>query len=491
MRLGIDLGTTHTIVACADRGNYPVVGFVDDEGASVDWFPSVVAARAGELRHGFDALAVAGQPGWTVRRSFKRLLGAPGAHDAEVTIGDTRVRTGDLLAGFLAALRRALAERSNAPEAADAAEAAVAVPANAHGGQRFLTLDAFRRAGFEVLALLNEPSAAGFEYTHRYRETLSARRDHIVVYDLGGGTFDASLVRMVARHHEVVATAGLARLGGDDFDEVLARLVLDRAGGGEPSARLLDRCRDAKERLGPNSRKIAVDVDDGSTVTLPVADYYEACQPLVDRTLEAMAPVVARGGDGTVGDDVAGIYVVGGASALPPVGRALRERFGRRVHRSPYPFGAVAIGLAISADEGAGFVVEDRLSRHMGVFREEDTGRRVGFDAIFSADAAHGEVLRRVYRAAHNLGHYRFVECSALDEAGGPSGDITPLGEVLFPFDADLRGARLDAVPVERLAQGGPLVEERWAIDDRGIVQLTITDLESGYRQEHRLGAPG
>src|SRR5687768_5482728 len=75
MRLGIDLGTTHTIVSCADRGNYPVVGFVDDEGASVDWFPSVVAARDGELRHGFDALAVAGQPGWTLRRSFKRLLG--------------------------------------------------------------------------------------------------------------------------------------------------------------------------------------------------------------------------------------------------------------------------------------------------------------------------------------------------------------------------------------------------------------------------------
>jgi len=489
MRLGIDLGTTHTIVACADRGNYPVVGFVDDDGASVDWFPSVVAARAGELRHGFDALAVAGEPGWTLRRSFKRLLGTPGAHEAEIEIGDTRVRAGDLVAGFLAALRRALAERSNAPEAAEASEAAVAVPANAHGGQRFLTLDAFRRAGFDVAALLNEPSAAGFEYTHRYRETLSTRRDHIVVYDLGGGTFDASLVRMVGRHHEVVTTAGLVRLGGDDFDEVLAELVLARGGGGVASARLLDRCRDAKERLGPNSRKIAVDTDDGSTVTLPVADYYAACQPLIDRTLAAMAPVVERGGEGMVGEDVAGIYVVGGASSLPPVGRALRDRFGRRVHRSPYPFGAVAIGLAICADEGAGFVVEDRLSRHMGVFREEDAGRRVGFDAIFSAEAAHGAELRRVYRAAHNLGHYRFVECSALDGDGGPSGDITPLGDVRFPFDPGLRGAPLDAVPVRRLPSAGPMVEERWAVDAHGIVQVTITDLDSGYRVEQRLGA--
>ena len=71
--------------------------------------------------------------------------------------------------------------------------------------------------------MLNEPSAAGFEYTHRHRNTLTSKREHVVVYDLGGGTFDASLVRMSRPAHEVVATAGINRLGGDDFDDVLAR----------------------------------------------------------------------------------------------------------------------------------------------------------------------------------------------------------------------------------------------------------------------------
>jgi molecular chaperone DnaK (HSP70) len=479
MRLGIDFGTTHTIVTCADRGNYPVVSFQDADGDAVDWFPSVVAERDGELRFGFAAQAVAGEDGWTPLRSFKRLLGAPGAHEAEVAIGGTRLAAGELTTRFLAALRQALEGASNATVDGPL-EAAVAVPANAHGAQRFLTLDAFRRAGFEVLALLNEPSAAGFEYTHRYRDTLSARRDQILVYDLGGGTFDASLVRMTGRRHEVLATAGLPRLGGDDFDEALADLVLARAGGGEKSARLLARCRDAKERLGPQTRKISVELDGGEAVVVPVADYYAACQPLVDRTLEALASIHR--------DDVAGIYVVGGASALPPVGRTLRERHGRRVHRSPYPFAAVAIGLAISADEGAGFVLEDRLSRHMGVFREEDAGRSVAFDAIFTAEAAHGEELLRVYRAAHNLGHYRFVECSDV-EGGVPRGDITPLGDVLFPFDPELRGATLEGAPVRRLARPGPLVEERYAIDAGGLVRVTITDLDTGYRQEHCLGA--
>src|SRR6185503_9581594 len=102
---------------------------------------------------------------------------------------------------------------------------------------------------------VNEPSAAAFEYTHRFRDTVTSKRDHLLVYDLGGGTFDASLVRMTEAHHEVLATAGLARLGGDDFDALLAGLATPDT----PSQRLLARCREAKERLTPSSKKIALE----------------------------------------------------------------------------------------------------------------------------------------------------------------------------------------------------------------------------------------
>ncbi|HEU4538225.1 MAG TPA: Hsp70 family protein, partial [Polyangiaceae bacterium] len=234
MQLGIDFGTTRTVVAYADRGNYPVAHFVDRAGDACDYFPSVVAGRGGELRFGFEALeAAAGEPGWQLLRSFKRLLADAGAAPSlDVALGGGLYAASELVTRFAAALREAIFRRSNVPAALLAsgrASAVIASPANAHGTQRFVTLEAFRRAGFDVRAVLNEPSAAGFEYTHRHGATVTGRRDHVVVYDLGGGTFDASLVRVRGRHHEALVTAGLARLGGDDFDACLASVVADAA----------------------------------------------------------------------------------------------------------------------------------------------------------------------------------------------------------------------------------------------------------------------
>src|SRR4051812_33846040 len=109
-------------------------------------------------------------------RSFKRLLSGPEASaERVIEIGGVRLPVVELVARFLGALRDALASASNLPGSDGEPQAMVAVPANAHGTQRFVTLDAFRRAGFEVLGLYNEPSAAGFEYTHRHRNTITSK----------------------------------------------------------------------------------------------------------------------------------------------------------------------------------------------------------------------------------------------------------------------------------------------------------------------------
>jgi len=518
MRLGIDFGTTRTVVACSDRGNYPALSFQDESGNPIDWYPSVIAERRGELRFGFDALAVAADPEWTVLRSFKRLLSGPrSSPDFQVEIGSTSLPGVELITRFLGSLRQAILTRSNRPAAErddGRLVAVVATPANAHGTQRFITLDAFRRAGFEVTALLNEPSAAGFEYSHRYRNTLTSRREHIVVYDLGGGTFDASLVHISGRRHEAITTSGSAQLGGDDFDAALAHLVLERVGlteGGLPRralSLLVEQCREAKERLNPSSRRIVIDLESclgdiapAPEVTVAVADYYDRCMPLVQRSIEAMHPVMSLLEEKSATDDamtaLAGIYVVGGASSLPVVGRVLREVFGRRVHRSPYPSAAVAIGLAIAVDDEAGFELSDRLSRHFGVFRESDSGQGVVFDPIFSRDARipgrrdAPVVHRRTYRAAHNVGRYRFVECAQLDPAGVPHGDITAFMDVLFPFDRAVRhlGSELAEIPVRRLQGEGPLIQEEYAITPHGLVRVTITDLETGYQRAFDVGS--
>jgi molecular chaperone DnaK (HSP70) len=220
MRLGIDFGTTHTVAALVDRGNYPVVSY--EWGDSV---PSLVAVRAsdGALKLGLDALPVLDDPGWTVVRSIKRLLADAGPL-TEIEVGARSLPLLDVLVAYLERLREDIVTRSNAGIGRnETLEVAVSVPANASNDQRFLTLEAFRRAGFEVLALLNEPSAAGFEYAHRFRSTVTSKREYVLVYDLGGGTFDSSLIHMAGRVNEVITTAGVARLGGDDLDEASSK----------------------------------------------------------------------------------------------------------------------------------------------------------------------------------------------------------------------------------------------------------------------------
>jgi molecular chaperone DnaK (HSP70) len=522
MRLGIDFGTTRTVVAFCDRGNYPVVSFADEAGDAVECFPSVVAERGGELRFGFEAERFASDPEWTVLRSFKRMLGDR-SPDATVQIGGARVRMADLLTGFLGALATALRTRSNVAAAAllepnEPLEVFVAAPANAHSTQRFVCLDAFRRAGFDVLGLLNEPSAAGFEYTHRYRNTLTSRKDHVVVYDIGGGTFDVSLLRMSGPLHEVVATSGINRLGGDDFDEVLLVLALEKAAVDRASlsARavrlLLDQCRQLKEQLNPSSRRIVVDLapslggkSSRGEVSIEVGEFYERCTPLIDRTIDAMLGVLSKLSpdeplDGTqLPAEIAGIYVVGGASSLPCVARALREGFGKRVHRSPYPSAAAAIGLAIAADGNAGLKLADRFSRVFGVFREGHGGSEVTFDPIFNHDVllpdapSAAAVVERTYRAAHNVGHFRYVECSDIDRAGHPRGDMARFADIYFPFDPHLRSGsvELGAVDVRRFGADGPLIRETYAVGAQGIVEVKIANLDDHYEVAYRLSPEG
>jgi molecular chaperone DnaK (HSP70) len=513
LRLGIDFGTTRTVVAICDRGNYPVVGFSDDAGDAVESFPSLVAEKDGTLCFGFEAARVGDDPAWNVVHSFKRLLNDP-SPEAETTIGGTRIRLVDLLARFLTELATALRTRSNVSRALrkEPLEAFVAAPANAHSTQRFVCLDAFQRAGFHVLGLLNEPSAAGFEYTHRYRNTLTSKKDHVVVYDIGGGTFDASLLRMSGPHHEVVTAAGVNRLGGDDFDAALLDLALEKLGLARSTlpARaerlLLEQCRRLKEQLHPTSRRITLelaaslgDLAPSPELAVDVAEYYERCAPLIERTLEVLGGVLDKlspdGDPDKLPAEIAGIYVVGGASALPAVGRALRDRYGKRVHRSPYPSAAAAIGLAIAADGQAGLELSDRFSRVFGVFREAWSGSEVSFDPIFDHDvalparSAPCTVAERTYRAAHNVGHFRYVECGEIDREGHPRGDLAHFADIYFPFDPHLygKGVELGRVNVERFRVEGPLIRESYAVDANGIVEVTIRNLDDQYEQAYRL----
>lgn len=514
MQIGIDFGTTRTVVAGSDRGNYPVVSFDAGNGESQEFFPSVLAEKDGELRCGFDALHTRGRPGWTMRTSFKRLLSSPDATPGRlVKLGSSSFELLELVTQYLKALRVHLVTHSNLPlsDPTEALVATVAVPANAFSTQRLLTLEAFRRAGFTVASMLNEPSAAGIEYAHRFRNTLTSQREKVLVYDLGGGTFDVSLVDMQARHHDVMTSCGLSRLGGDDFDAELSNLALTRTGISAEElpvrsrARLRQHCRELKEAIGPNTRRLFVEVGAslqpndrhrwGITAdhveVLQAGEYEDACRPLVHQTID----LVERALDQSAGrKQLAGLYVVGGASALPVVTRTLRSKYGRRVHRSPYPSAAIAIGLAIAASSRDKIKVQDRYHHNLGVFREIQSGQSVGFDTIVGPGTpipAAGQPplsLVRRYHPTHNIGHFRFIECSWLDATGHPSGDIKPFAEVRFPFEEKLQGLpNLEGVSVAKSTGNASAIEERYCLHATGAVELTIVDTRTGYTENHSI----
>jgi molecular chaperone DnaK (HSP70) len=503
MLLGIDFGTTRTAVAAVDRGNYPIVSFHPEDGDTLEWYPSVAAARDGEIVFGFDAAQKQGAEGWGVLRSFKRRLGTTGP-DEIVEIGGHRLTALELLTGFMSALRGDLLARSNLRvKRNEKLQAMISVPANSNSNQRFITLEAFRRAGFDARGMMNEPSAAGIEYAHHLASGGSSKRETLVVYDLGGGTFDSSVINLVERDHEILSSEGIAKLGGDDFDIVLLDLAL-KAGGvpNVPDAalvKLLEECRHKKESLHPNTRRITIDLGLGmegaGEVVVNVSEYYEECRPLIESTIEAMEHVMEKSAR-EAGFDLreSSVYLVGGSSDLPLVARLLREKYGKQVRRSPYPHAATAIGLAIAADTEAGYKLRERFTRHFGVWREWDEGRQIAFDPLFEKNTAlplKGEqplVRVRRYAPIHNVGHFRYLECGRLDQAGQPQGDLAPWDEILFPFDPQLRGVEdLKDASISHSCDHAHIVEEVYSCDHNGIIEVEIKDAANGFSRRYTL----
>jgi molecular chaperone DnaK (HSP70) len=501
MRIGIDFGTTRVVVASVDRGNFPLVNFEKPDGQACDWFPPVVAVKGDTRLYGWQAIAAQEDDSWTILRSLKRCLRSAGLH-TELHAGGQALPLRLLLTEMMAALRTQLMEHSNLrAQPNERLEAVLGVPANANSNQRFLTEEAAQSAGFSVLGLMNEPSAAAIEYAWRDGAERRGRAGSgLLVYDMGGGTFDVSLVTLEENEQTVETSDGIPNLGGDDFDQILADLALETAGQYAeltPAERhhLLEECREKKESLNPNTRKVSVDLErvrpGWAQVTIPVDEYYDRCRPLVESTREVVESLLSAHPGLTLDT----LYVTGGGSELPPVARILRETFGRKVRRSAYMRSASAVGLAIRASAQADGLRE-QFNQNFGIWREGDSGGNIVFDLIFPRGARlprPGEPAlssERVYHPAHNVGHFRYLECSKLDECGQPLGEITNWEQIRFPFDPQLQSdSDLSAYPVRRLnSQSHLTVREMYTCDANGNLQVKISADPTGYTRKFIIG---
>ena len=360
--VGIDLGTTHSLVAAVRNGSAECLP--DADGKVI--LPSVVRYVDAQRRQiGYAALEhQAIDPANTIA-SVKRLMGRgikDIAHPEKLpytlldTPGMVKVRTVagekspvEVSAEILATLRFRAEDTFND----DIYGAVVTVPAYFDDAQRQATKDAAQLAGLNVLRLINEPTAAAIAYGLD-----NASEGVYAVYDLGGGTFDISILRLSAGVFEVLATGGDSALGGDDYDRALADWLLQEAGLSantpEDQALLIAEARRVKEALSAvDSVKVDIGLSGGALRVLLNRDQFEQqTAPLTARTLQAVRKALRDAG--LQKEDIQGVVMVGGSTRMPQVRRLVGEFFGQEPLTNLNPDEVVALGASIQANQLAG-----------------------------------------------------------------------------------------------------------------------------------------
>lgn len=501
--LGIDYGTTNTVAVADDRGHYPVVPHVMRTSAgmiSTDTFPSLMAfdLERGGLVFGAEAERALCRPGAERRfaavRGLKRLLrdycenrrvfqeSVPGGLDPAAA-----------LAGFLSALKSSICASGLFPEG-ESLDAAITWPANANGAQRHATRKSFAAAGFNVAATLSEPAAAAIEFADRAargnRSAARALHATVAVFDLGGGTFDASLVRIEGPEFTVLDTTGIERLGGDDFDTLLAGMFAEKMGIrlGDLSPfqtnLLLAHSRLQKECAGSGQvRTLTLEPADillpsSGAVSVPASSFLGEAERMLKPAAAKLAEMISRARP----DSLEAIYLVGGSSKLPAASKIVARRFpDTALIMTDKPFCAAAMGAAMRGAESVR--MRDILARTFGVIRTVEGGARERFDPIFPAGTPLPErgapplTKEFVYAPQHNIGRLRYLECAAVSRDGMPSDGARPWSEAFFPYDP--------AIPMDAMIESEPVllrndlldtrVRESYSCDSDGVITARIT----------------
>jgi len=477
--VGIDLGTTNSVVAVVQGGEPEVL--LNAEGARTT--PSIVAfTKTGERLVGDPAKRQAVLNSERTIRSIKRKMGT-----REKVAIDGKDHTPEEISAMVLSKLKADAETRLGQKVTDAV---ITVPAYFDDAQRQATKNAGEIAGFNVLRIINEPTAAAIAYG--LDKLGPGKEETIIVYDLGGGTFDVTVLEISEGLLEVKATAGDTRLGGDDFDERLVDFIAEDFQKKEGID--LRRDNQALQRLKESAEKAKIELSSSAqtTINLPFismsqngpvhlvmditrAKFQEITHDLLERTRQPFERALSDAG--LKPGEVDEVVLVGGSTRMPAVVELVKRVTGKEAHQGVNPDEAVAVGAAVQANNlanpnaGSGMVLVDVTPLSLGV---ETLGGV--FNKMIERNTAIPHKKTETYTTASDF---------------QPSVEVVVYqGERQMAADNKMLG-RFNLSDIPPAPRGVPKIEVTFDIDANGIVNVSAKELATGKEQKITITGTG